>query len=86
MGTKKGSGHEWECPIPSEVIEGRVARPEEIATWGHVSQDLPHIHVSGQVGDREEPIRFLHSPLNCLHYLQAAVVLPFPFIDDARHH
>jgi hypothetical protein len=46
---KKGGGHGWERMIPSKVMEGGVDCLEKIATGGHVSQDLPCIHVSEEV-------------------------------------
>ncbi len=63
-------------------MEGEVAGLEEIATRGHVSQGPPCIDVSGEVGGGEESIRVHHSQLNCLHYLQAAVLFPLPFPHD----
>jgi hypothetical protein len=61
---KKRGSRGWECLILSEVMEERASHPEEIERGGHISQDLPHIHVSGEVAGREESIRFHHSPLN----------------------
>ncbi len=63
-------------------MEGGVAGLEEVATRGHVSQGPPCIHVSGEVGSGEESISVNHPPLNCSHYLQAAVLFPLPFPHD----
>jgi hypothetical protein len=63
-------------------MECGVAGLEEIATRGHVSQGPPCIHVSGEVGGGEESTRVHHPPLDCSHYLQAAVLVPLSFPRD----